>query len=316
MSTESIYEYVCSGNNGNNSNCIIYSDIWNYSQRCKLVKNDEDVHNVINEICHWGLPGLFVVDKVIDYGKNIDEQLEKKSHVISTGINSDVMMMDKVKKAIQFATYMHKEQDRKDGTPYIKHPLNVLNNVKYFKKSHKMDVLLSSAALHDTIEDTEATYIDINSQFGEQVASIVMELTTDEDVKDLLGKERYLELKMQHMTSWALVIKLCDRLDNVSDLLNCDERFRHKYVSETVGILEYLFSNGRFTKTHLTIIEQILFKLAKASMEDGEMLLKIKDLTEKYILLKKEFGPELNSESDDRFENILRLQRTILKHLL
>ena len=190
MSIESINEYVYNGNDGSNSNCIIYSDIWKYGNRCRLVKNEENVHDVIHEICNWGLPGLFIIDKVIDYSKNVDEQLAKKSLPITTSINSDVMMMDKVKNAIQFATYMHKEQDRKDGTPYIKHPLNVLQNVKYFKKSHSLDILLSSAALHDTIEDTEATYYDIVSQFGETVASLVMELTTDEDAKDLLGKEK------------------------------------------------------------------------------------------------------------------------------
>ena len=46
-------------------------------------------------------------------------------------------------------------------------------------------MLIEAAYLHDTIEDTNATYYDIVHEFGPGVASIVLELTTDEDMKNL-----------------------------------------------------------------------------------------------------------------------------------
>ena len=106
---------------------------------------------------------------------------------------------------------------------------------------------MECAYLHDTLEDTKATYYDLLKYFGPQVAGIVLELTTDEDMRKEIGKEKYLSIKMKNMTSWALVIKLCDRLDNVSDLCNGSEEFRERYVAETLGILNYLVDNRKLS---------------------------------------------------------------------
>ena len=63
------------------------------------------------------------------------------------------------------------------------------------------------------------------------------------------------------MTSWALVIKLCDRLSNVNDLDKCSESFRNKYIKETVTIIDYLIQNRSLSKTHINIIKSIVNKL-------------------------------------------------------
>lgn len=168
----------------------------------------------------------------------------------------------KVKETLEYATIMHKGQTRFDGSDYINHPIRVANYVSKFKKSKELDTLVICAFLHDTLEDTSTTYYDLINKFGIQVASIVLELTTDEDLKNEIGKEKYLKYKMKNMSSWALVIKLCDRLDNITDCKNANKEFRNKYKKETEVIIDYLISNRKLSKTHLTIIKEILKQLS------------------------------------------------------
>ena len=176
-------------------------------------------------------------------------------------------MNAKVKKARDFATKMHQGQKRKGGEDYINHPIHVAENVAKFKDSKEINQLIEAAYLHDTIEDTSATYYDIVKEFGPGVASIVLELTTDEDMKRELGKKRYLQIKLKNMSSWALVIKLCDRLDNVSDLKKCEKTFRDKYIDETKEIISYLEANRELSQTHKKIIKAIKEKLEELKEE-------------------------------------------------
>lgn len=173
----------------------------------------------------------------------------------------DVFKNQKVKEALEYATIMHKGQTRRDGSDYINHPIRVANYVYKFKKSKQLDILIMCAYLHDTLEDTKTTYYDLIDRFGIQVASIVLELTTDEDLKKEIGKEKYLKYKMKNMSSWALVIKLCDRLDNITDSKNTNKEFRDKYEKETEAIIDYLINNRKLSKTHLSIIKEILKEL-------------------------------------------------------
>ena len=73
-------------------------------------------------------------------------------------------------KAYEFAAKAHKNQKRKSGDPYVNHPLAVANILS--------DLRLDSATivtglLHDTIEDTKATYDIVLKEFGKEVADLV-----------------------------------------------------------------------------------------------------------------------------------------------
>lgn len=193
----------------------------------------------------------------------------------------------KVREALQFAIDMHKGQFRKDGTLYICHPIRVAYYVSNFKESRELEMLMICAYLHDTVEDTAATYYDIVNRFGPQVASIVLELTTDEDLKNEIGKERYLEIKMKNMTSWALVIKLCDRLDNVSDLKNANESFKKKYSKETIEIIHYLINMRKLSSTHISIIQQIINTLSYLEL-DREFKERLEILFQKFKCLESD----------------------------
>jgi GTP pyrophosphokinase len=172
--------------------------------------------------------------------------------------------IDLIEKAIIFAQEKHKGQLRKDNTPYITHPLRVSGIVSKFKKSHKIDELIVAAILHDTLEDTDTGIPELIENFGEFVTLLVVELTSDRFKTQSVGKAHYLSEKMassKKISSWALIIKLADRLDNVSDLSNANPEFAKKYKKETEEILDYLEKNRNLSETHKELIKEIRKKL-------------------------------------------------------
>jgi (p)ppGpp synthase/HD superfamily hydrolase len=164
--------------------------------------------------------------------------------------------------ALQFATDAHANQTRAGGDPYITHPMRVADTIKQYKQSHNLDALISAALLHDTVEDTGTTHNDLHELFGGLVASLVKELTSDSDKISQMGKANYLSDKMATMSSWGLVIKLADRLDNVKDITTAKTpEWRAKYKAETEHILDYIEKNRVLSGTHQKIIGLIRAKL-------------------------------------------------------
>lgn len=165
-------------------------------------------------------------------------------------------------KAKEFAKKAHKGQWRKfSGEPYVEHPKRVAKYVEKLKKSHRLEDLVTAANLHDTIEDTDVTADEIEKLFGSLVASLVKELSSDGEGIKQKGKSQYLADKMIDMSSWGLVIKLADRLDNISDLHRASVKFREKYVKETNFILRRLSQERKLTRTHKKLINIIQRKL-------------------------------------------------------
>ena len=75
-----------------------------------------------------------------------------------------------ISKAYEYASKKHFSQKRITGDDYITHPLNVawiLTDVKADGKA------ISAALLHDTIEDSDSSFEEISTLFGEEVAAIV-----------------------------------------------------------------------------------------------------------------------------------------------
>ena len=163
----------------------------------------------------------------------------------------------------QFAADKHAGQTRSGGEPYIGHPVRVANTIEKYKQSHNLDALIAAAYLHDTVEDTDTTHEDLEKLFGGLVASLVKELTSDKEQIAKMGKTEYLSKKMAHdMSSYALVIKLADRLDNVKDIATAKTpAWRAKYRSETERILDYIEQNRTLSGTHKKLIGLIRDKL-------------------------------------------------------
>ena len=181
---------------------------------------------------------------------------------IDTKLNEDnslneikqILIEMSLEQAIDFAEQMHKGQIRKgDKKPYVVHPKAVYSILKSFGIKDK--VLLVAAWLHDTIEDTAATYNIIKRKFNKEVANLVKALSSDKKAIDQLGKEVYLLKKMLQMSNNELIIKLADRLHNVTYIMSnpkADILYR-----QTVYIINGLRDKRSLTKTHKKIIKAI-----------------------------------------------------------
>ena len=177
-------------------------------------------------------------------------------------------------KALEYAILKHKGQYRKNSNmPYYWHVMCVAKNVEDNKKSTNLELLLVAAILHDTYEDCkDVTLEEIAKLFGYKVAALVDELSSDKEEIKKIGKTEYLKQKMAKMSSYALVIKLSDRLDNVKDLDTCSEKFQNKYARETYDILAHLKQCGRkLTKTHLKLMKKIRLSLSGVTKMKEEM---------------------------------------------
>jgi len=162
-------------------------------------------------------------------------------------------------KSKEFAEQKHAGQKRMDGTPYINHPKRVAEIVKRYKSSHKINELVQASLLHDTVEDTNTSLKCLEKEFGKLIASLVWELTSYRRLD--ISKGEQLLHKMLNMSSWALVIKLADRLDNVSDLTTANKKFAEKYCDETKFILDNLESKRQLTSPQKNLICSIRGKL-------------------------------------------------------
>ncbi len=121
-----------------------------------------------------------------------------------------------INRAVEYADKKHQNQKRKDGSPYIIHPLAVAEIVAEIGLD--TDAILG-AILHDCIEDTDSTYDDIARQFGSTVAALVEGVTK-------LTRVEYSTLEQQQMENLrkmfmamskdirVVLIKICDRLHN------------------------------------------------------------------------------------------------------
>jgi guanosine-3',5'-bis(diphosphate) 3'-pyrophosphohydrolase len=121
-------------------------------------------------------------------------------------------------KAIAFAADRHRRQRRKDAeaSPYINHPIAVAT-VLAVEGEVSDEVTLLAAALHDTVEDTQTTFEELEEHFGPEVAGLVRELTDD---KSASKKERK-RLQIEHApqaSSRAKQLKIADKICNIRDI--------------------------------------------------------------------------------------------------
>ena len=177
----------------------------------------------------------------------------------------------KEKQAWDFAKELHKSQVRKFiGLPYFDAHVQKVNGI--VKQYTRDEDLLIAALLHDTLEDcyedADVGYLEIKELFGLRVANLVKELTSDGDELDFDysgNKTDYLIDKMINMTDDALIIKLADRLQNISDAFTASESFRNKYFAETTHIVREIEKHRTLNKIQNLLIGEIKSKLSNIS---------------------------------------------------
>ncbi len=265
ITKKEIKERLYQGKDKGYSYLIVYVDTFDYEYSFRYIKKDEDINAIINEINNQNMTKII---EVYSYNLDLDKQLnEYRAFHIEDNITN---------KALEFAKLKHQGQTRFNGSDYINHPIRVAKLIQKYKNSHEIDTLIAAAYLHDTLEDTDTTYYELCNKFGILIASLVKELTTNEDFKNILGKTLYLELKLKSLSNWALDIKLCDRLDNLSELDYASLEFKNKYIVETAYIISFILNNRSLTKTHQTIIKDIITLIKAYQNEEAIQILKTK----------------------------------------
>ena len=144
-----------------------------------------------------------------------------------------------IEDAVEFAKVKHEGQTRSSGEPYYTHPLEVAGILA----DMKMDpATIITAILHDTLEDTDATYEELEKKFSPEVASLVNGVSklTKIESQTVEGKQaenfRKLLLAMSEDIR-VLLVKLADRLHNMRTLHHIqkpEKRFR--IARETLDI--------------------------------------------------------------------------------
>lgn len=123
-------------------------------------------------------------------------------------------------KAIAFAAEKHKGQCRKDAdaSPYINHSIAVAT-VLAEEGDVRDEELLLAAVLHDTVEDTETTFAELEAHFGAAVAGVVREVTDDKTLKKEVRK-RLQEERALHSSSRARQLRIADKICNIRDIMH------------------------------------------------------------------------------------------------
>jgi (p)ppGpp synthase/HD superfamily hydrolase len=169
-----------------------------------------------------------------------------------------------IKKAARFAAQAHRSigQVRKyTGEPYIVHPANVAKLVSSVTDDVNM---IAAAWLHDTVEDTGVPLDTIIAEFGDDIASLVDELTDVAKPEDGNRATRN-TMNRQHTAQAsprAKTIKLADLCHNTESIVEHDHSFAVVYLKEKELLLEVLTEGN-----------ELLFELAANSLIQGKLAL-------------------------------------------
>jgi GTP pyrophosphokinase len=161
------------------------------------------------------------------------EDLILKVRAYSPGVDTEFLT-----RAYYFSAEAHGMQTRKEGTPYMDHPLAVAAILAEMK----MDpIAIAAALMHDVIEDTPMTVEDVKKRFGYETAFIVEGLTKLGRIENQSRTLHQAENLRKMLLSMAedirvIIIKFADRLHNMRTLGFLDERRRQRIAAETIEI--------------------------------------------------------------------------------
>lgn len=133
--------------------------------------------------------------------------------------------------------------------PYWVHPEGV---AKIVMEHGGSDIEIKAAMAHDTMEDAGVSYDDMVEKFGEEVASIVKEVTNDNDEIAKIGKERYISEELCRLSPEALTVKLADMLYNMKD---SPTEKNYERMRKNVA---FLMMNRHLDGKHLELAQEIM----------------------------------------------------------
>ena len=142
--------------------------------------------------------------------------------------------LEKLDKAYSFAIKAHQNQKRESGDPYSVHPIEVANILTELKLD---SATITTGLLHDTIEDTFATYETIKSEFGDEVADLVDGVTKISVLENTATSNSKAEnfRKLILATSKdirVLLVKIADRLHNMRTIKAISKEDKRKRIAQ------------------------------------------------------------------------------------
>jgi len=171
--------------------------------------------------------------------------------------------MSLIIKAAKFAAEKHEGQYRKyRKDKYITHPARVASRVSYHSIANNDTI--AAAWLHDVLEDCAVSEYQLRNEFGDKVVDYCIELTNpSKGSKELRAVRKQMDRDhLRTVSKEAKVIKMIDRIDNVTELNldreHVDSKYLKKYADESVLLLEVLKDADKELADELTTRIRIL----------------------------------------------------------
>ncbi|HEY3235439.1 MAG TPA: bifunctional (p)ppGpp synthetase/guanosine-3',5'-bis(diphosphate) 3'-pyrophosphohydrolase [Polyangiaceae bacterium] len=143
-----------------------------------------------------------------------------------------------IRRAYRYSEWAHRSQTRRSGDPFFVHPAGVASIIADLKLD---TASLCAGLLHDVVEDTLANLDDIRGEFGDEVATLVDGVTKLGKINFTSREDRQAENFRKMVVAMArdlrvLLIKLCDRLDNMRSLEHMPADAQERIARETLDI--------------------------------------------------------------------------------
>jgi guanosine-3',5'-bis(diphosphate) 3'-pyrophosphohydrolase len=206
--------------------------------------------------------------------------------------------LDVVRRAYDFAAKAHEGQTRRSGDPYVTHPLSVANLITELK----LDVpSVCAGLLHDCVEDTSATIEQLEELFGKKIAFLVDGVTKLGKLPWSTKEEQQAENFRKMLLAMArdirvILVKLCDRLDNMRTLAHMPPEKQERIAAETMQIyapianrlgmawVKVELEDLSFRYLHPGEYEQLAAEIQKSRAERAEYIATVEELISKEMV--------------------------------
>ncbi|MCF7923663.1 MAG: RelA/SpoT family protein, partial [Candidatus Izimaplasma sp.] len=225
-----------------------------------------------------------------DYYKKLEAELTKYL--------SKPKHLQLIRRAFEYAKKKHEGQFRKSKEPYIIHPRDVAITLAEYEVDPNTIV---AGLLHDILEDTDTTYEEIKSEFGEEIADIVEGLTKLKQLQYQNSKAQQQAKNHQKMVLAmakdirVILVKLADRLNNMRTLAFLSDEKQTRISRETLDIF-------------VPIAHRLGMYRMKAELED----IAFKYL---YPYEYQEIAKKLRDKKGSREADVLRMEEELKKLL-